>query len=194
MSKVTLFPFEVTPRVLVDNLDRFVDAVFSSLESEFLVLPKGEGFVEFGQFEEAYEAVKRHTGAFDQVSIETLLGAVAEYPLSMVIIRSMLGFTPSEWAYLATERTGTIVSQAFARGLDRKVRLHPTRPLIGSGRTTQDRLLALITTACSLLDEGAEHVSESQVHRLNKADSQSGLTSIRSAAVDYVLNLTHLYA
>ena len=58
------FPFEATPQELERNLDGFVDAVFSCLESEFLVLPKGEGFVEYPVFEQGYEALKAGTGGF----------------------------------------------------------------------------------------------------------------------------------
>ena len=35
------FPFEVSLDVILQNPESYVDAVFSCLESEFLVLPKG---------------------------------------------------------------------------------------------------------------------------------------------------------
>ena len=41
------FPFEVGFDEVQSNLDEYVDAVFGCLESEFLVMPKGTGFVEF---------------------------------------------------------------------------------------------------------------------------------------------------
>jgi hypothetical protein len=40
------------------NPDAFVSAVFSSLESEFLVMPKGTGFVEYPVFERDYEVLR----------------------------------------------------------------------------------------------------------------------------------------
>ena len=40
------FPFEVGFDEVRSNLDACVDAVFGCLESEFLVMPKGDGFVE----------------------------------------------------------------------------------------------------------------------------------------------------
>ena len=49
------FPFEVEFEEVHADLDTYVDAVFGCLESEFLVMPKGEGFVEFPAFEEGYE-------------------------------------------------------------------------------------------------------------------------------------------
>lgn len=45
------FPFEVGFDEVRANLDGYVDAVFGCLESEFLVMPKGKGFVEFPAFE-----------------------------------------------------------------------------------------------------------------------------------------------
>ena len=58
------FPFEVGFEEVRNNLDTCVDAVFGYLESEFLDMPKGDGFVEFPLFESGYEALKRATGAF----------------------------------------------------------------------------------------------------------------------------------
>ena len=58
------FPFEVGFGEIQSNLDEYVDAVFGCLESEFLVMPKGTGFVEFSTFETGYEALKRATGSF----------------------------------------------------------------------------------------------------------------------------------
>lgn len=50
------FPFEARFDEVRSDLDACVDAVFGCLESEFLVTPKGEGFVNFPVFEEGYEA------------------------------------------------------------------------------------------------------------------------------------------
>ena len=62
------FPFEVGFDELQSDLDTYVDAVFGCLESEFLVMPKGKGFVEFPVFEYGYEALKRATGSFRDVT------------------------------------------------------------------------------------------------------------------------------
>ena len=59
------FPFEVSFAEIQRDPEPFVDAVFGSLESEFMVLPRGKGFVEFSTFEAAYETLKRATGSLD---------------------------------------------------------------------------------------------------------------------------------
>ncbi len=53
------FPFEVSFEEVEADLDTFVDAVFGALRSEFLTMPKGDGFVEYPVFEHGYETLKR---------------------------------------------------------------------------------------------------------------------------------------
>ena len=56
------FPFEIPFAELEANLDLYVDEVFAALRSEFLTLPRGEGFIDYPVFEQGYEALKRATG------------------------------------------------------------------------------------------------------------------------------------
>jgi len=93
----------------------------------------------------------------------------------------MLGFTPPEWAYIATQRTGVAVSQGFIRSLDRKIRMEPFKPL-GRGKGTTERIRALIDIACQLLLEGVPQVEATKMHRLDKADTRAGLDSVRTLA------------
>ena len=62
------FPFEVSFDQVQGDLDTYVDEVFACLESEFLVMPKGPGFVEYPTFESGYEALKRATTDFQSVT------------------------------------------------------------------------------------------------------------------------------
>lgn len=175
------FPFEVSFSQVEANLDEFVRAVFSCLESEFLVMPKGKGFVEYPVFERGYEALKRATEDFSNISIDPILKMVFDVPVSIIVLRTMLGFTPPEWAYIATQRTGITVTQGFARSLDRKIRMHPLKPLKSKGVTTE-RTEALVKTACQLLMEGAPSVNDNKIHRLDKADTKLGTKGIRTLA------------
>jgi hypothetical protein len=92
------FPFEADWSEIQAHPDQFVSAVFSSLASEFLVLPKGAGFIDYPVFEAGYEALKKATSDFSVVSPEQLLTLLSSTPIALVVIRSILGFTPSEWA------------------------------------------------------------------------------------------------
>ena len=126
---MAIFPFEVPFEQVQADPDTYVMAIFSCLESEFLVLPKGYGFVEYPVFETGYEALKRATAAFTMVTPAAVYPVVADTPIALVVLRTMLGFTPPEWAYITTQRTAITVSQGFARSLDRKIRIDPYRPL-----------------------------------------------------------------
>ena len=175
------YPFEAGWHEIEADPDQFVSAVFSSLASEFLVLPKGEGFIDYAVFEAGYEALKRATSDFAQVSPEQLLELVTSKPISLVVIRSILGFTPSEWGYLTTQRKGIQVTQSFARTLDRKVRVQPLEPLRGEGPGRQ-RLKAMIEVACEIIRQNCPEVGAQSIHRLQKADTSMGLESIRTMA------------
>jgi len=173
------FPFEATPEELSANVSTFVDAVFSCLESEFLVMPKGEGFIEYPVFEQGYEALKVCTAGFAKLNADDVLDQVLSTPVVLLVLRAMLGFTPPEWAYVATRRSGTEVPQGAARSLDRKVRLAPLKPLRLED-TTLDRLRALVSVACQLLADGAPATAEQKLHRLEKADTRGGTDALRS--------------
>jgi len=179
--KMTMFPFEVSPEEIVKNPESYVDAVFSCLESEFLVMPKGTGFIEYPIFERGYEALKAATTGFSQLDPDVVLETTISEPISFVVLRTMLGFTPPEWGYETTQRTGVEVSQGFIRSLDRKVRMTPGAKLNANG-LTKERLKALIQTACGLLSEGVPEVSVDQLHRLDKADTKHGIASIKNLA------------
>jgi len=173
------FPFEVDFSEVQENIDIYIDELFSCLESEFLIMPKGPGFVEYPMFEKGYEALKRATGNFQELSYDEVSNIVFQLPISLIVLRAMLGFTPPEWAYITTQRTKIKVIQGAVRSLDRKIRLEPEAPIQQNGSVTEKRILALVKVACDVLSEGAPGIPPDRLHRLNKADTASGLTSLR---------------
>ncbi len=175
------YPFEASPEELQANADTYVDSVFSCLTSAFLELPKGPGFIEYGAFEQAYETLKRESAGFSNMSLEKILNAVLAEPITFIVLRTMLGFTPPEWAYLATQDTSTAVTQGFARTWDRKVRMAPLEP-VKPAEKTRARLEALVRVACRMLTDGAPKVKPDRIHRLDKADTKEGAQGIRTAA------------
>lgn len=175
------FPFELSFDEVQADLDSSVTAVFSCLKSEFLVMPKGNGFIDYPLFESGYEALKQVTKAFTILDPKLLLQKSLEAPIIVLILRTMIGFTPPEWAYVATSQTGIEVSQGFVRSLDRKIRLSPLAPL-SDGKVTLERLKALIETACQLMSEGAPSVAADKIHRLDKADTKSGIEGVQALA------------
>lgn len=175
------YPFEASLDEIRDNPDLFVSSVFSCLESEFLVMPKGNGFVEYHVFESGYEALKKALCGFSVMSAEQAYQTALSMPISIIVLRAMLGFTPSEWAYITTQRTGVEVTQGFTRTLDRKIRMTPSAPLKVRGETSV-RLKALVEAGCQLLNEGAPEVEAGKIHRLNKADTKLGIQALQNMA------------
>jgi hypothetical protein len=175
------FPFEVPFDDVIRAPEPFIDAVFSSLASEFLIMPKGEGFVEYTDFVSGYEQLKKVTSGFNDLDAEKVLPIVSRIPICLIVLRSMLGFTPSELAYVTSQRTGESVTQGFARSLDRKARTHPLKPLNLHG-VAGKRLAAMVVSACGLLVQGSPTTPAGTIHRLQKADTAGGLGALQNLA------------
>jgi hypothetical protein len=175
------FPFELPFEEVQARIDACVDKIFSALETGFLTMPKGPGFVEYPTFEHGYQELKRVTRGFRNLGLPAVLETVRQTPIALIVLRAMLGFTPSEWAAVATARTEVEVTQGAARSIDRKIRISPEMPLHEDGITGK-RVLALVKTACELLAEGPEVVEEGLIHRLQKADTNAGLESVAPLA------------
>jgi hypothetical protein len=191
MLATQILPFEVTIDEILQNIDNYIDAVFSCLESDFLIMPKGSGFIEFPVFEDGYESLKAVTNGFMNFEPEAIVSVTILKPISFIILRTILGFTPPEWAYITSQKSNLSVSQGFIRSLDRDVRIHPLKP-INAPQDKKNKIKALIKTACSLLTEGPPKVDLEQLHRLDKADTKLGVESISNLAtmgVPYVMLL-----
>ena len=176
------FPFEVSFEEMQSDPEPYVDAVFGSLQSEFMVMPRGRGFVEFSTFEAGYETLKRATRSFQDVNPETVTPAILRTPVALLVLRCILGLTPPEWAAYTTSHTGVEITQGAARTIDRAVRMNPESALIGRGAVTEKRIRALIVAACQLLESGVPEVPLDSLHRFDKADTREGLISLRSMA------------
>jgi hypothetical protein len=87
------FPFEVPFKQLIEDIDSHVDIVFESLQSEFLTMPKGQGFLDYPAFEAGYESLKKATGGFRDLSPETVLQVVQATPVTLIV----LTVVPSSW-------------------------------------------------------------------------------------------------
>lgn len=175
------FSFEVSPDEVMAAPETYVDAVFSSLASEFLVMPKGNGFLDYPTFSAGYEALKQVSEGFTRFDSDAVLDASFKKPVILIVLRAILGFTPPEWAYIASSRKGVEIPQGAARTLDRSIRSSPTK-VIKPGPITESRVRALVETACDLIQEGCPIVEEGKLHRFDKADSTAGLSSVQQLA------------
>ena len=164
------------------NFEPLVGEVFDELQSNFLEMPRGDGFTEYATWERGYQVLKRATSGFAKVSQKTVLAAVVEAPISFVVFRAILGLTAPEWAHVATETTGVRVDQGPARNLDRTLRTCglATRPL-GTG-VTSERLVAMIKAGVQILRQRTGTEVPALLHRLDKMDTKHGLDSLRNAS------------
>lgn len=185
-------PFQVDYATIAANLDDYVDGVFSSLQSELLVFPKGDNFVRYERFRDAYEVLKRATNSFERGDATVLLDALHSDPLTFVVIRCILGLTPVEWTRLAEEETGMEIPEGYIRSLDANARAgeHPFQHMTDLRR---NRIDAMLQCASTYLHREIEEISEDVVHRLNKVDTGKGLRGIRHVAGEGIPYAVLLY-
>jgi hypothetical protein len=165
------------------DIDPLIDEVFGELKSGFLELPKGKGFVEYPIFESGYEALKKASSEFTVLDPDNLIKAVYGTPMAFIVLRTILGFTPSEWADVTTERTDVPVDQGAARALDRRLRVAPLTPLKDVNSITDQRIKAMVRTAIQMLERGIGDADQLLIlHRLNKVDTAEGIKSIQPIA------------
>ena len=116
----------------------------------------------------------------DTLRYQNMLCRYDTYALKIIDIFSIHGFEIS-------------ISQNFARTLDRQVRTD-RQAMFSLTSQSQERVLALITSACKLLQEGiGKEVPEDTIHRLDKADTRSGVTSLKHLAIEGVPYAMLLY-
>ena len=91
---VMKYPFEASLDDIQSHSDEFVDAIFSclTLTSDFMIMPRGEGFVPYPIFEEGYETLKKGTDAFNRIEETRVFQVIIECPISFVVLRAILGF------------------------------------------------------------------------------------------------------
>jgi hypothetical protein len=205
-------PFELSPEDLQQHLEEMVDAVFSDLVSEFLLMPMGKGFQQYADFRDAYEILKRTSNSFNNFSEAAVNSALEENSRVLGVIRSILGMTAPEWAELARSELNSDITQGAARTLDRLCREDPDyirnallryqdrvmnaqksgRPLPTRPKTLA-RLDSLVTCAINHIVKGAPEDQEGFIHRLAKFDTRRGLESLKYAAAENVPYAVLLY-
>ncbi len=166
------------------SIDPLIDEVFGELKSSFLEMPKGEGFIEYGTFEQGYQALKKTTNDFIAITPQMIEAAVVAAPIALIVFRTILGFTPPELAYMTAEITGVNVDQGAARSIDRSIRMRPLTPRTPLGTSlTDQRIRAMIEAGVKILLDGVNtDVPDVVLHRLYKADTKEGIRSLQPVA------------
>jgi hypothetical protein len=141
-------PFELSQKELETRIEEMVNATFADISSEFLLMPTGTGLVRYPDFQAAYEALKRNTAGFQNLSAVTVKSALQENSLVLGVLRSVLGMTAPEWAELARTELDSDITQGAARGIDKDCKTidYYRKLIVRNGKvftaTTLDRLIA----------------------------------------------------
>ncbi|MEN6486144.1 MAG: hypothetical protein ABFD98_14810 [Syntrophobacteraceae bacterium] len=189
-----------------------MNATFSDIVSEFLLMPAGDAFIKYPDFRDAYEILKRHTSAFEDFSATAVKRALMENARVLGVFRAILGMTAPEWGELARSELSSDVTQGAARTLDRRCREDPAYIQRAEQRyqtaveqahsrnqapperpKTLKRVADLVEIALRYITRGAPLEQDGVIHRLSKFDTGSGIGSLRYAAKENVPYAVLLY-
>lgn len=188
-------PFEIEVEELTDRIEEMVDVTISDLSSEFLLMPKGNGFIRYQDFQNAYEVLKRTTKGFTDLRKESVFAGLFENSRTFGVLRAILGMTAPEWAELSLSENGIDIPQGAARQIDRRCREKVDYIDNAKKRApiSFDRIEALVGVALQFIEKGAPDRIEGVIHRLDKFDTAHGLDSLRYAAKENVPYAVLLY-
>ena len=189
-------PFEVARADLQDHLEELVDSTFADIQSQFLVLPRGTNFIEYHEFQTAFEILRRRTNAFTDFTEGRVWSALRENSLCFGVVRTILGMSPPEWADLTRSDRDSDISQGYARNLEGRCRSDRTyiRGLVRPRNAKAlDRMGALISVAVEYITRGSPPGAADTIHRLDKVDTSHGLESLRHVASQHVPYAMLLY-
>ncbi|MHB8162667.1 MAG: hypothetical protein ACYDGT_09265 [Thermoleophilia bacterium] len=195
-------PFELEPKELHKRLEEMVDATFAELSSEFLLMPKGSGFLEYKDFRDAYEVLKKHTNGFEIIETLNIKAALLENSRVFVVVRTILGMTAPEWAELARTELHSDITQGAARTLDSNCRRNmylinamedKLKQGGGVSPKTLGRINDLVEVATNYLKQTAPKNLDGIIHRLDKFDTSDGPESLEHAANENIPYSVLLY-
>ncbi len=189
-------PYELNDQELALRIDEMVTRTIDDLSSEFLLMPLGQGFVHYRNFQDAYEICKRETGGFQKLSLDEVRSALRKNSLVLGVLRSILGLTAPEWAELARTELDSDINQGAARQIDKNCRnpdYYSNLTTRGTATKTLNRIDAMITVALHYLKQGAPSEQAGVLHRLAKFDTAHGMESLRHAARENIPYAVLLY-
>ena len=167
------------------------NAVFDTLQSFFIEMPRGNSFCEREDFERGYEAFRQETRDGADLSGDGVLRAIAKEPRAWTVLRSIVGLSPGEAVWVAlkeAEKQGIFlepVKQADARDLDAAAR-RGERLVFGEGearrayeRKRDQMVRTIVPFLADVLRTPCPSVPENKVHRFDKIDTKEGQASVQ---------------
>lgn len=168
-------------------------AVLDTLQSFFIEMPRGGSFVEREDFQLGYVAFKQETRDGTDLSGAALLRAIRKEPRAWLVLRTIVGMSPGEAAWLAVEEAAArgeelLINQTQAREIDVRARrgqqLLFDTPARGSKQRKYDELLRTVVPLLgAVMSRPVPSVDADKVHRLDKFDTEDGKVSIAKALI-----------
>lgn len=188
-------PYHLTEDDLENNLDEMVETTFEDLASQFLLLPRGPSFVTYDTFQAAYEQLRINTNGFATLTVDRVWDALRVHATGWIVLRSILGLSPPEWADIANELQVEQIPNGWARNVDGKCKVDTRFFTTGAGRTplNQRRATVMIEAAVEAISEGAGDAPNGLIHRLEKIDTKEGLDSLTYVAQHHIPYSVLLY-
>ena len=176
--------------------------VLDTLQSFFLEMPRTASFCERQDFQKGYDAVREETGDGAHLTGEALLRAIGREPRAWLVLRSIVGMSPGEAAYLAIEEASArgdflYVDQGDAREIDARARrgerlLFDERARGSKQRRFDDLLRSIVPLLVDVIKRPAPTVDEDKVHRLDKYDTAGGQATVQAALTADVVPYSEL--
>jgi hypothetical protein len=174
------------------NAKQYVREIFDQLDSNILILPPSENFAGEDDFQDAFETLCDHTDNLSNPSTAALLAAVKEDPVVYVLIRAILGLSPTEWAHLATDNQQVKVPENYARSIDTKA-ANGERNFVTASNLRSERVTALLAYASEVIQDQTGFARDDVKHRYDKIDTRSGSKSLEDLVENGVSYTTLLY-
>jgi hypothetical protein len=166
-------------------------SILDTLQSFFLEMPRTASFCGREDFQTGYDAVREETHDGADLSGDALLRAISREPRAWLVLRSIVGMSPGEAAYLAIEEASArnesfYVEQKDAREIDARGRkgerlLFDERAGGSKQRRFDELLRRIVPLLADVIRRPAPIVDDDKVHRLDKLDTTGGQATIQAA-------------
>jgi hypothetical protein len=165
------------------------EAILDTLQSFFIQMPRGTAFCERADFDRGYEVFREETREGADLSGAAVLRAIVREPRAWIVLRSIIGLSPGEAAWVAIEEAagqGKLISvkQQDARDLDAAAR-RGERLVFDRGearraieRKRNELVRAIVPLLSDILRRPCPPVPQDQVHRFDKIDTVRGQESV----------------
>jgi hypothetical protein len=177
------------PGVIPEYVKR-AGAVLDTLQSFFIDMPRGGSFCERDDFAQGYDAFRQETRGGADLSGEAILKAIARDSRAWTVLRSIVGLSPGEAAWVAIEEaeargTFLVVKQSEARDLDIAARrgerlvFGESEARLANERKRDELVRAIVPFLADVLRRPCPPVPEDRVHRFDKIDTKEGQASVQ---------------